>query len=223
METNRKDFNAWLYFKPDWKEVAWEYNTGRKYQSKQDLAAIFWNAYIDIEKKAEAYYLEFSIFPLKDLQELVFRFKQCFSDHDRIEGIKYFDELIQDLITKHGKVRTRTSCGFKSDLTEDQIKKLYKQLIGSYIEKSTSLDQFKAIFKPDPLPPGFSIKWLKSNVLLAYVVKKLFYTDNPFDPWKKADNIFGVKNLRISAGSTDHPKGEMDIDQILKTYTGLNS
>ena len=85
----------------------------------------------------------------------------------------------------------------------------------------TKLECFKAIFRDKILPIGCSIKWLKTNVLLAYFIKKLFHSENHFNVWVKSEKIFGIKNLRQSENNP-YPKGYEKIDEILKNlYTHL--
>lgn len=107
--------------------------------------------------------------------------------------------------------------GFQSGLNDVQIEYLFEKLKGNYIDKKTDEDNFKAIFKNDALPKDCKIHWLKSNVLLAYLVKKLFHTDNYLDVWAKAENIFGVKNLNKSECNNPKPKGYESLDLVLKS------
>lgn len=106
--------------------------------------------------------------------------------------------------------------GFQSNLNKIQIKYLFEQLKGgNYIDKNTYEDNFNAIFRNEALPDNCKISWLKTNVLLAYLVKKLFHTDNYLDVWVKAEKIFGIKNLNKSECNNPKPKGYKSIDTIL--------
>ncbi|TDN99986.1 hypothetical protein [Sunxiuqinia elliptica] len=96
-----KDFSKWLYLKIDWAEVLYLYNTGKKYQKKQDLVALFWNSYIYVEFKVKDYFSKFSELPLAELNNLIFEFRQNFPLSDRIKGINYYDDLIYLLIEKY--------------------------------------------------------------------------------------------------------------------------
>lgn len=98
---DRENFNTWLFFKPAWKEISWEYTTGRNYQHPQDLKAVFWNSYNPIEQKFEIYYKEFHQIPYKTFDDLIFTFRQHFPPSGRAKGINYFDDLIEMLIAKH--------------------------------------------------------------------------------------------------------------------------
>ena len=117
--------------------------------------------------------------------------------------------------------------GFQSSLTPQQIETLFEQLQGSYIDKNTNPNHFKAIFKNEALPDNCKIQWLKSNVLLAYLIKKIFHNDNYLNVWAKAENIFEkdrrpIKNLVKSECNNPNPKWQSDIDIILKNiYTHL--
>ncbi len=97
-QEKEKDFNNWLLLKVSWDEVSWQYNTRNNYTNKQDLKAVFWNSYIYIQKKFESYYKEFNIIPLKTLHNLIFEFRQNFPKTGRVEGINYYDDLIEQLI-----------------------------------------------------------------------------------------------------------------------------
>lgn len=98
---HRLDFNNWLMGKPHWREVSYEYNTEQAYQHKQDLKAVFWNCYVYFEEKVKEYFGEFKILPIEVLNELIFRFRQDFPKSGRVEGINYFDDLLEQLIDKY--------------------------------------------------------------------------------------------------------------------------
>ncbi len=112
--------------------------------------------------------------------------------------------------------------GYQSNLNDKQIKLLFNELINKYIDSKTTFSDFSLLFKDDILPNDYNIKWKKSNVLLAYLTKKLFYQDNYLNLWEKARMIFKVDNLAQSETNNPHPKGQIEIDQILKNiYTHL--
>jgi hypothetical protein len=94
-------FEKSLYFKPDWKQVSWQYNTGNGYQAKQDLVAVFWNSYVDIEQKFEVYYGKYQYLDKETLNNLVFEFRKNFPKQGRVAGINYYDDLIELLINKY--------------------------------------------------------------------------------------------------------------------------
>lgn len=104
---SRIDFNKWFLGKPDWKTISWEYNTGRNYQHKQDLAAIYWNNYIVYKQKFMTYYSEFNKIPYDVFNDLIFEFRQFFPKHGRVEGVNYFDDLIEQLIQKFEALATQ--------------------------------------------------------------------------------------------------------------------
>lgn len=145
-------------------------------------------------------------------------FKQIETDKDYfILGIHY---KIYEFLIKQFQNKTTVIAGFQSSLTDKQIKSLYKQMIDTYIDSTP--ENFEAIFKDEILPLGFSIKWKKSKVLLAYFIKKLFHSDNYLNVWVKAEKIFNVKDLQNSECNNPHPKGYEKIDSILENiYTHL--
>ena len=61
--------------------------------------------------------------------------------------------------------------GFQSSLSDDQVANLYSKMQGTYIEATP--DNFKAIFKSEPLPQVLVIKWKDSNRLLGYFLEQL--------------------------------------------------
>jgi hypothetical protein len=163
-----------------------------------------------------------------------------------LPGLQQFGELImRDLkrqeTEKHGQLIELLSLnqhtttgkpplkGFQSELTDEQIERLYKLLQGSYIDATPA--NFKAIFKNEPLPPGFipiKIKKIFSASLCAYFVSELFQEYNPGDYWSIAENCFEAKGLRqllnnaYQFNKTQKPRGYINIDSILKTiYTPL--
>lgn len=70
---------------------------------------------------------------------------------------KYFINTL-NILEKSTGIKTH---GFSSKLTEVQIKRLFDQLIGKYIDKTTNPDCFRAIFKNYPLPEYFEpVKWI---------------------------------------------------------------
>jgi hypothetical protein len=96
-----RDFNKWLIGKPNWAEIAFLYNTKQKYQHKQDLVALFWNSYVYIEDKAKTYFTHFLELPIQVLNDIIFEFRQHFPLTGRIEGINYYDDLINQLVEKY--------------------------------------------------------------------------------------------------------------------------
>lgn len=146
-----------------------------------------------------------------------------------LSGLTELTKQVKDEITKTAELSNKQKSkqkasitGFQSSLTEEQIQSLFDQLKGKYIDINTNPDHFKTIFRPNTLPPDCSVKWLKTNVLLAYIIKKLFHSDNPFDVWAKAGIIFNVNSLQKSECNNPHPKGHKEIDVILEIiYTPL--
>jgi hypothetical protein len=124
---------------------------------------------------------------------------------------------------------TNKISGFQSNLTNDQIQKLFEQLRNDkYIDNNTLNNHFKAIFINEPLPNDFiPIKRLKKFkvVLLAYFVSEIFQKENPSDYWRIAEYCFNTKNLRQSLNnahnynSDNKPRGSKEIDHIIKTLS----
>lgn len=143
--------------------------------------------------------------------------------HLRKQKLKYLNELENN----SKKYISKCSKGFRSRLTDDQIRILFEQLRGKYIDINTNPEHFKAIFRPDPLPPGFiSIKRTKifTGTLLAYFISELFQKENQSDYWHISVNCFNeAKNLKQSLRNAYEfnpdrkPEGYKQIDTILKS------
>jgi hypothetical protein len=147
----------------------------------------------------------------------------------KLEIGSYILERIKTNIENLIDNRKPSTKGFQSSLTDLQIQTLFDLLKGSYIDKNTNPDHFKAIFKNELLPAGFiPIKRVKkfTNTLLGYFVSELFQKENQSDYWHIAENCFErAKNLKQSLNNTiqynpgNKPKGYNEIDTILKTFT----
>ncbi|HLV92818.1 MAG TPA: hypothetical protein VKX34_06820 [Aequorivita sp.] len=87
-----------FYFRTDWKEIVWQHNTRKGFVHKQDLTAVFFNAYIDVKQKIQSYVNRKNEFPENEVNELIFEFRENFSLTGRIEGVNYFDDLILQFI-----------------------------------------------------------------------------------------------------------------------------
>jgi hypothetical protein len=103
MSKEKIRFSDSLSIKWNWPETAFKINTGKTYQHKQDLVALFSNAYSYIELKFESFFQKYGVVPIDDLNDLVFEFRKSFPKHGRVEGVNYFDDLIYLLIAKHNK------------------------------------------------------------------------------------------------------------------------
>jgi hypothetical protein len=95
------EFSKRIINKPKWDDVSWAYNTKNDYQSKQDLTVVFWNPYIYLEQKIEGYYRDVQEFPISDVNDLIFEFRQHFPVGGRMEGVNYFDDLLEQLAQKY--------------------------------------------------------------------------------------------------------------------------
>ncbi len=72
-----------------------------------------------------------------------------------IKGLQFQKEELQA-----GNPTKPTLTGFQSSLTDPQIQTLFELLKGSYIDKNTNPDHFKAIFRNKPLPKDIKIQWI---------------------------------------------------------------
>jgi len=111
-------FRPYLIGVPDWKEIAWQYNTGKKYQHKQDLIALFWNAFVYFERKFEAYFERHATIDYAVLNELIYKFRQSFPKNDRKAGVNYFDDLMEQMIEKYENLLPKTSVEISLTLEE---------------------------------------------------------------------------------------------------------
>lgn len=178
----------------------------------------------------------FSVIGLRNLyllkSETIISFKDKLNDllqfiDYKEEGSIIEREKILQKITKTPMNRKKPLSGFVSSWNNEMIGLLYKSLHGSYIDSNVTLEQFANIFKPVPLSESFSIQWKSTNVLLAYLIKKVFHEENYLNVWSKAEGIFTknkkyIKNLKKSEVNNPRPKGHKIIDEILKNiYTHL--
>ena len=116
MNNNIEEFK--LSISPDWDKISWDYNTGNKYQNKQDLIAVFYNSYIYYEPKIIKYYERNNFLPEVELNKLIIDFRIHFpKDDSRVKGVNYFDDLIILLIHKYSNSRPLL------DQVQDAIKK----------------------------------------------------------------------------------------------------
>ena len=118
MKKDRSDFRNWLFGKVDWKEVLFQINTGQAHQTKQGKTAIFWNSYIYIQQKFEAYFQEFNKVPMEVFEKLIFEFRQSFPKSGRAEGVNYFDDLIEQLIERYRKSNSKDYTNRKKALNQ---------------------------------------------------------------------------------------------------------
>lgn len=139
---NKENFKDWIVFKPDWNEIGWQYNTGKRYQNKQDLIAVFWNSYIYLQQKFEAYHSKYEKVPHDYFKELIFKFRQKFPKNGRIEGINYYDDLIEQLLEKYSQPQPVKESETLSELITHQnsveivekIKIQYKNIKGKSLK-----------------------------------------------------------------------------------------
>jgi hypothetical protein len=157
---------------------------------------------------------------------------KCFFNYQlsKYENIKTLFEGAKNIEKDNVK---NVITGFKSKLSDQQIDNLFKQLHeADYI--NTDINTFKAIFKDEPLPPGFipikRTKKLKVNSL-AFLIRDLFMTENQNDFWKIAEKCFdkvtdnSLKNsysITFKNTKKNKPIGYDKIETILKNiYTPL--
>jgi hypothetical protein len=96
-----KSFADWFLGETAWAEVAWQRNTGNGYQHKQDLAAVFLNAYRPLQQKIPSYFQKYKQIDREYLTYQIFRFREHFPLKGRIEDISYFDDLIEMLMDQY--------------------------------------------------------------------------------------------------------------------------
>jgi hypothetical protein len=156
------------------------------------------------------------------LKEFIGALNNLLTDIEIREESKIYERSeIANLLQKVPKKTKEPLTGFQSKCTDEMIEHLFNSFSGDFIDSNTTLEQFRAIFKRSALPVGFSIEWQKSNVLLAYFIKKVFHSENWLNVWSKAEKIFTknhkyIKNLRQSENNP-FPKGYEEIDVILKS------
>ncbi|WP_316795292.1 toll/interleukin-1 receptor domain-containing protein [Pedobacter agri] len=104
-ETNTiPSFATYLMGEPDWSEIQFLYNTGKQYQQKQDLTAVFWNSFIYIEQKFKPYFEKYRSIDYVTLEELIYKFRQKFGLKNRVKEVNYYDDLIEQMIGKYEKL-----------------------------------------------------------------------------------------------------------------------
>lgn len=158
----RSDFNNWLPFKTDWHEVLRQYNISGDYKHKQDLVAVFFTAYKDIELKFIPYFNEFSVIPNDVFNDLIYKFRQSFPKHGRIEGISYFDDLIELLIDKYTP-NTVEAENPAADLFIPEIDNLNEWVLSDHISKFTKVEV--ELFNRGYIDKSY--KWQKQKTTLC--------------------------------------------------------
>jgi hypothetical protein len=128
MSNEKIRFSDSLSIKWNWPETAFQINTGKAFQHKQELVALFLNAYTYIELKFEPFLERHGKVPIEDLNKLVSEFRQSFPKYGRVEGVNYFDDLIHQLIAKHNKHKKGgENSKRKPDLAKiENAKKIFK-------------------------------------------------------------------------------------------------
>jgi len=159
---NSDSFIDWLYLKPDWNKIKAEYNSGKKYQNRQDFEAIFWNGYIFVEQRVEAYFKKYKVFPQEDINELIFEFKQSFPKHDRLKALNYFDDLLELLIEKY-KAKKKDS---QADLKPINVELLEGWILPDFISKYIEIE--KELYNLGYIDKAY--KWKKKKTELANYV-----------------------------------------------------
>lgn len=192
----RKNFKNWLPFETNWHEVKRQFNIAGDYKNEQDLLAVFFTAYKDIELKFIEYFNEFGIIPFNVFEDLIFKFRQSFPKSGRIEDINYYDDLLEMLISKTMKGRkfdlnTTLKNANKIDSIDDRILFLKKEIkefrqshenlfidIDNYEEKvkdeiSYLKDEKKSNKTSIPGKRLNPIWWQGSGRLLGYLIEEL--------------------------------------------------
>lgn len=104
--------------------------------------------------------------------------------------------------------------GFQTNYSDAKIEALYNQMSGQYFQ--ATLQDWKAVFTTGELPPGHSIVWLKSNVLLAFFISEAIHPFNN-EPWSRSEMIFGKNNLQQSNFNNPYPRGAEKLKSIIQT------
>lgn len=85
---------------------------------------------------------------------------------DREEGkLQEREDILKEIHQRGETINDYTTRqGFQNTLTDKQIEILYNKLKGKYIDNNTNLNDFKAIFKNELLPPDIKkVKWIFLN------------------------------------------------------------
>ena len=149
---------------------------------------------------------------------------------ERLKKLEIGSYILERIKTNIDNLKNSTNplrTGFQSNLTDEQIQRLFELLKGSYIDINTNPGHFRAIFRSNPLPADYlPIKKTKqfTGTLLAYFISELFQKENQSDYWHIAGYCFDkAKNLKQSLKNAyDYnpdrkPKGYNEIDAILKS------
>ena len=142
----------------------------------------------------------------RQLKEL--KINRYYNEIPKYEQFLKLDNYINEIFENNTKSKLT---GFKTTLTEPQQRNLYNALQNDYIDCSEA--EFKAMFTDNPKP----IKWLESNILLAFFIKNCNrITEN--SKWKKASQIFSTKdNLQQSLNNNSYPKGFEKLETIINS------
>jgi hypothetical protein len=118
-------FNTYLMGAVAWGDILWEYNMGKNYQHKQDLTAVFWNAFVYVEQKFEAYYQQYKIIDYDTLNDLIYKFRQKFTIGDRVAGVNYYDDLLLQMIDKFENFNQKNTTAMTMTTSEKLDKILF--------------------------------------------------------------------------------------------------
>ena len=211
------------FMKFDWATVQWERNVEGKYSHKQDLTALFYNGFRYFEMKKE-------IVTKEIIDNEIYEFRKHFPLKNRVDGVPYFDDLME-MLKPPSKKNTRIT--FRTVLSDIQLQALFKALIKEgFISPETSYKPFKAIFSGIDISAIQSkINWEGANNLLAYFIdelKKKRLIKIPVNHWDIAKHCFDKAETlrhakdRYENSKTGHPKQAPVIDIILeKVYNSL--
>lgn len=196
---DRKDFRNWIELKqknPDgsttilnrldklWKEVLYQINTQKGFTHKQDLVALFNTEYNQIKSKLNDYTEEFNELPLNVLNGLIFEFRESFPKHGRIEGINYFDDLIEMTIEKYNQNNKKVvdnEDGYVNAMVSGMMfferERAKINRIENRSENINTINQINMDHPPqqsqNKIDRKEKIKWNKNTSLLAYLFYKL--------------------------------------------------
>jgi hypothetical protein len=135
---------------------------------------------------------------------------------DQTDKNRELIELLKTEIESKKDTSTAKLTGFTSSLSDPQIETLYSKMNGNYFEATP--DNFKAIFKNEPLPPDCSIQWIDTGITrhepnkqtlfeFLYLLKEYQYLNiSNFDTKPKNDNNLYRKLETIFPGFKNFPE-----------------
>lgn len=109
--------------------------------------------------------------------------------------IKYMESTLP-LRTRKAKQRKEIPLFYERRFNDEQLELLFNFLIEKGDLALTDFHNFKYFFTGEGETPTKQLKWVSSNKNLTLFINSFFGNDNAL--WKKAESIFGIKNLAQS-------------------------